>query len=465
MTVTRRERLLDSLRRRVDGSVVTPSSPDYDELRRVYNGMIDCRPAVLVVCHSPSDVQATIQFANSAQLPLAIRGSGHNVGGLGTIDDGVVAIMGMKDIAVDSPARRARVGAGATWGELDAATHPYALATTGGIVHDTGVSGLTLGGGLGWLMGVAGLACDNLIAADIVFADASAAHIDDASHPDLLWALRGGGGNFGVVTSLEFRLHPVPVVCAGSIRISLRYAAEALSAFSTFASACPDWLTVSPALLSREPFGAHLSFDLCSLRDESVTRRLLAPLLAVGVLESTVRSQPYPSWQLRMSDPYRRGRRSYWKSVSLRHLTDDVVHAITSSFAAAPSPHTLITIDHVHGRALRVGPADTAYGVRLPFVLLINSNWDVGEDDHANMVWTRSLFTEITSADETAHPAYVNYLDRDDRQRIAPSYGGTLRRLREVKDEYDPHNVFRRNYNVLPSAPGTVATIGRSDSL
>jgi FAD binding domain/Berberine and berberine like len=444
-------RSLELLQRQVGASVVTPASPTYDQLRRVYNGMIDCRPSVMVLCHSRADVQATVRYANDAGLPLAIRGSGHNVAGLGTLDDGVVAIMAMRDIAVDSHTRRATVGAGATWGELDAATHSLALATTGGIVHDTGVSGLTLGGGLGWLMGVAGLACDNLLAVHIVFADASTTHVDDASHPDLMWALRGGGGNFGAVTSLEFSLLPVSTVYAGSIRVSLSRATEALLAFAAFAADCPDWLTVSPALLVKQPFGAHLSFDLCSVGDEQQTIEAVAPLaVGEGLLESTIRRQPYPAWQRTMSDPYRRGRRSYWKSVSLDRLTEDVVRAIVRSFEVVPSPHTLITIDHVHGRALRVAPADTAYGVRRPFVLLINSNWGGASEDRANTGWTRTLFSDISKQYDIGGPAYVNYLDRDDGARIAESYGGNLTRLTQVKNTYDPHNVFRQNYNVRP---------------
>jgi FAD/FMN-containing dehydrogenase len=444
---------LQKLRSNVDGRVLTAGDTEYDAARRVYNGMIDKRPGVIVRCSGVCDVREAVLYARSNNLRLAVRGSGHNVAGLGTIDGHVLALLSSMDgVRVNPGHRRARAAAGATWRILDRETQVFGLATTGGIVHDTGIAGLTLGGGLGWLMGKLGLTCDNLTAVDLVTADAAVVVADDVSHPDLMWALRGGGGNFGIVTSFEYRLHPVGPVSAGSIRIALSNARAALSGFADFAIDCPDEITVSPALYHTDAFGRHLSLDYCSLLEPDDTRRALRKLSSsVAVLEMTLERKAYCDWQLVMSDPYRRGRRSYWKSVSLQRLTGEIIDELVAGCEQTPSDHTLITIDHLHGQAARVDPNATAYGLRLPFVVLINTNWTHEADDRENISWARELFDRLESKTTEPRSAYVNYLGVDDSHRLRDVYQTNLDRLQRLKADYDPDNFFSVNHNITPS--------------
>lgn len=444
-------RALEHLRRRVDGQVLVGASPGYEAARRVYNGMIDKLPKVIVLCSSTSDVQATVWFARETGYEIAIRGSGHNVAGFGTVDGGVLAILSpMHDVSVDPVALRATAQGGATWRAFDLATQAFGLATTGGIVHDTGIAGLTLGGGLGWLMGSAGLTCDNLMGAEVVLADGSLISVNDETHPDLMWALRGGGGNFGVVTSFKYRLHSVPAVRAGSLRYTLDQAPDVLAAVSAFGTSCPDRVTASPALVDSPRQGKHMSLDVCSLESADRTRAILSQITAgVAPLESTVTERSYADWQLMSSDPYRRGLRSYWKSLSLQTLTGATIDALVRFFASVPSKRTLVTIDHVHGEAGRIGPTATAYGLRVPYVVLLNSNWQDPADDERNIAWTRSAYSCLASQ-ESSRASYVNYLDSDDSARVTQAYGDNLPRLEHVKARYDPDNLFRVNHNIQP---------------
>jgi hypothetical protein len=415
--------------------------------------MIDKRPDVIVLCASNTDVREAVSYARDRSALLAVRGSGHNVAGLGAIDGNVLAILAtMRGVWVDPAKRRARAQAGATWGIFDHETQFYGLATTGGIVHDTGISGLTLGGGLGWLMGQHGLTCDNLVSADIVLSDGSFIQADDASHPDLMWALRGGGGNFGVVTAFDYRLHPVGTLQAGSLRYSLRDASSALAAFADFAETCPDAVTMSPALLRKPTSEPHLSIDVCSLLPDATTRRTLQPLLAAAPpRELTLAAIDYCSWQTYSSDPYRRGLRSYWKSLTLNCLSAAAIDILVHSFDNAPSPHTLITLDHVHGQAARLDANATAYGARDPFVVLINSNWESQAEDTPNVSWTRELYDALVNHCADQAHAYINYLDADDTDRVGAIYGANLARLSRIKADYDPDNFFQVNHNIRPA--------------
>lgn len=435
----------------LEGRVVLPGTDDYEAARRVYNGLIDKRPDVIAFCDGVEDVRRTVLFAREHDQLLAIRGSGHNVAGLGTIEGNILAVLTeMRGVRVDPTSRLARVGAGATWGHVDRECQAFGLATTGGIVHDTGVAGLTLGGGLGWLMGVAGLTCDNLTAVDIVLADGTVVCADDDSDPDLMWALRGGGGNFGVVTSFEYRLHEVGEVQAGSLRFPLSNAVAALNVYASFAEECPDAITVSPSLMTNESLGPHVSLDVCSLLGAAETDARTAAFNALsGLAASSVRPMTYCDWQKSMRDPYRRGRRSYWKSLSMASLSRGVIEALVAGLDTAPSPHALITVDHVHGLAQRVSAGATAYGERLPFVVLINANWDDPKADRANVDWARELFSAIVEISDST-TAYINYLDSDDSDRLASAYGTNWERLRRIKTTCDPSNFFRVNQNILP---------------
>ena len=310
-------RALANLKRAFHGEVITSQHDAFDQARRVYNGMIDMRPAAILRCANKADVQVAVLTAREWEVPIAVRGGGHSVAGLSTIDDGwIVDLSEMTAVRIDEAARIASVGPGATWGRLDPVAARHGLATTGGIIPDTGIAGLTLGGGLGWLMGIFGLACDNLISAEIVTADGQVREVSTESHGDLLWALRGGAGNFGVVTRFDLQLHELRSVHSGSARFPLDSGITALDEFGEFASECPDWLTLSPSITYRETAGPTINIDVCAANTPGgATQSDLRWLHA----NYPVREMPYPQWQNELRDPYRRGRRSYWKSLSQTH--------------------------------------------------------------------------------------------------------------------------------------------------
>jgi FAD/FMN-containing dehydrogenase len=446
---------LDALRSQLRGEILTPTSPEYDIARRLWNGMIDRTPAAIVRCKSSEDVAAAVRFAASEELYPAIRAGGHNVAGLASVDGGlVIDVSPMKRIAVDPVARTATSDAGLTWGEFDAATQAFGLATTGGINSTTGIAGLTLGGGIGWLMGRCGLSCDTTIAYSLINADGDLVTASAEEHPDLFWALKGGGGNFGVVTSFTYRLWPVSTVISGMILHPFARAREVLRHYRDFVMGdVPDELTIYAAALT-SPDGVPLIavIPAYSGPDLDEGERVLAPLRAFGSpVADLVARVPYQSMQ-QMFDagtPY--GIRSYWKSTFLRALPDDAIDAFVNCADSRASPRTVVKLEHAHGAATRVAPNATAFPARNhAFDLVVLSLWDDARDDARNVGWTRDF--DSTMRPWSAYSVYVNALAEDDGGRVQEAYGDNYARLTQVKTKYDLSNRFRRNQNILPMA-------------
>jgi FAD/FMN-containing dehydrogenase len=450
---------LDALRAQVAGEILTPESPGYDEARTLWNGMIDRRPAAIVRCTSADDVAAAVRFAAQEDLHPAVRGGGHNVAGLASVEGGlVIDVSPMKRIVVDPEARTAVAETGLTWREFDAATHAHGLATTGGAVSNTGVAGLTLGGGVGWLMGKCGLTCDNTLAYDVVTADGARITASADSHPDLFWALKGGGGNFGVVTSITYRLHPVSTVISGMVLHPLARAREVLRFHRDFVSAgIPDELVVYAAAVT-SPDGVPMLalVPAWSGADLDEGERVLAPLRAFGPpVADLVARMPYVAMQQMLDAAAAFGVRSYWKSVFLSALTDEAIDTFVRCAESCPSPRTFLLLEHSHGAVERVAPDATAFPARgHAFNLVVMSLWDDPADDARQSAWTRDTYAAMQPWSATT--VYVNALGEDDRERVRAAYGVNYERLARVKATYDPTNRFRRNQNI-PPATGTRA--------
>jgi FAD/FMN-containing dehydrogenase len=444
---------LGALRSRFRGAVLTPASSEYDVARRLWNGMIDRRPAVIARCSSSEDVAAVVRFAASEELYPAIRSGGHNVAGLASVDDGlVIDVSPMKRITVDPVARTAVSDVGLTWGEFDAATQAHGLATTGGMNSTTGIAGLTLGGGVGWLMGRCGLSCDTTIAYSLITADGERVIASADEHADLFWALKGGGGNFGVVTSITYRLLPVGTVISGMILYPFTRARDVLRYYRDFVTAgLPDELIIYAAAIT-SPDGAPLIAVIPAYSGPNLDEgeRLLAPLRAFGPpMADLVTRLPYVAMQ-RMVDaatPY--GVRSYWKSTFLQSLPDDAIDTFVECAAAVASPRTIVKLEHAHGAVTRVAPDDTAFPARgHAFDLVVLSLWDDVKDDARNVAWTRDFYRAMQPW--SAAMVYVNALADDDGARVREAFGDNYARLARVKARYDPVNRFRRNHNIAP---------------
>ena len=445
---------IDALRPHFRGEILTPTSPGYDAARRLWNGMIDRRPAAIARCTGPEDVAAAVRFAGREDLHPAVRAGGHNVAGLASVDGGlVIDVSPMKRIAVDPDARTAVAETGLTWGEFDAATQAHGLATTGGLIPSTGIAGLTLGGGFGWMMGRCGLTCDNTLAYDVVTADGETITASADAHPDLFWALKGGGGNFGVVTAITYRLHPVGTVVAGMLLHPLARAREVLAFYRDFVGAgLPDELIVYAAAVT-SPEGAPMLALLPAWTgaDLDEGERVLAPLRAFGPpVADLVARMPYVAMQrmLEAGSPY--GIRSYWKSHFLRGLPDAAVDTFVRFAESCPSPRTFAILEHAHGAVARVAPHETAFPVRAhAFDLVLLSQWDDAAEDARQVAWTRAFHEAMQPWSAAA--VYVNGLDADDGGRVREAYGDNYARLAQVKSIYDPTNRFRRNQNVPPA--------------
>lgn len=457
-------RLNPALRRRV----VLPSDPLYAEARRVYNAAIDKYPAVIIRCADATDVAESIRFARECGLPIAVRASGHNAAGHGICDDGaVIDVAALKGAEVDRHSKTVCVGAGVTWAEFDRVTQAVGLATPGGTVSSTGVAGLTLGGGIGWLMGPCGLTCDNLIAADLITADGDRVPVDQRSNEDLLWGLRGGGGNFGVVTAFTFRLHEIRTVVAGTLVVPLHRAGAALGALRDLSGEIPDGLTVCPTFVTDGSGEQHLSVDLCyagAPRDGARwVSRLVRHLEPTG---NTVRPQPYLGWQTYLDATFDTPMRGHWKTCFLDELSDDLIEIIVRAYRAAPSQFTTLIIEHFHGPMTMIGPDESAYGNRhKPYSLLITARWESPGQDAANVAWADELYAATRISSDGS--GYLNYMGVEEEAIVRRSYGAeNYRRLVALKDQYDPANVFRNNQNVRPSlaAPGTSAPTDTQDT-
>jgi FAD/FMN-containing dehydrogenase len=464
---------LDRLKARFRGGLVVPGDDAYDVARTVFNAMIDRRPALIARCSSAADVGEALRLARDQSLPISVRSTGHNIGGFAVCDGGVVIdLSGMKGIDVDPVARTVRVEGGCNWGEVNDALQLHGLAATGGFVSVTGVSGLTLGGGLGWLVRKHGLALDNLRSAQVVLADGRTVHASATEHEDLFWAIRGGGGNFGVVTTFEFQAHPVGTVLAGIVLHPVAAAVDALRRWRDFEASSPAACTqgallfhfpddpAGPSPLIGKPL-VGLGGVYAGPPDEG--ERVLRPLREFGPpLVDLFQATPYNQAQ-RMADfLWPAGLRGYWKSGYLRSLSDGAIAVIADFFARVPSKRTVIVLEHNGDGAMdRVPEAATAFGHRgWPYNFLVTSAWADAKDTEHNIAWTREFFDAMRPFLTPA--AYVNYLDADEGARgIEAAYGAAkLARLAALKTKYDPANLFRINQNIAPAVDGATGMAG-----
>jgi FAD/FMN-containing dehydrogenase len=443
------------------GQLLRACDAAYEEARQVWNAMIDRRPALIVRCSSSSDVQEAVRFARAHKLLVAVRGGGHNIAGSALCDDGlVIDLSPMKAVRVDADGRRAQVEPGATLADVDAETQRAGLATPLGINSTTGIAGLTLGGGFGWLSRSYGLTVDNLVAADVVTADGEVVHASEQEHPDLFWALRGGGGNFGVVTRFEFRLHPVgPELLSGLVVFPHAEAAGVLRRYRELMAQAPDELTVwavmrkAPPLpfLPEEVHGTDvLALGICYAGNTADGEPLVDSVRDLGsTYWEHVGAQPYAAWQQALDPLLTPGARNYWKTHNFRELSDGALDVIVEHAQQAPSPHCEVIIAALGGAVARV-PADaTAYAHRdTPFLMNVHGRWERPEEDEAGMAWARGLYA--AAEPYAAGSAYVNFLTQDETNRIQAAYGGNYERLARIKQQYDPENLFRVNQNIRP---------------
>jgi FAD/FMN-containing dehydrogenase len=433
--------------------VLRPRDAGYDAARTVHNAMIDRRPGLIVRCAGAADVVAAVRFAGEHGLLLSVRGGGHSIAGLAVGDGGLMLDLSrMRGVRVDPEGRTARVEGGATWGDVDHETQLFGLATTGGVVRPTGVAGLTLGGGHGFLMRAHGLACDNLLSVDVVTAAGAVLTASAEAHPDFFWGLRGGGGNFGVATSFEFRLHPVDTVLGGLVLYPMTVAREFLRRYRDGAAAAPDTVGANLALATL-PDGTPVAVLLVGCHGPlEEGERFLAPFRHFGPpLADQVAPMPYAALQ-RIAETFNPpGRRNYWKSDYLQELSDAAIDALVEGFAAVPAPLSHVVIEHLGGAVARVAPQETAVSYReARFNAAIIGMWDDPAADAANIAWVRAQAAALRPF--ATGGVYVNYLGDEGPDRVRAAYGHEkYTRLQALKARYDPTNLFRLNQNIIPA--------------
>lgn len=445
----------------IKGRVLTPDDANYDEARQIWNAMINRRPAVIVQPADAGDVGPAIQFSRANALEISVRGAGHNIAGNAVCNGGMmIDFSNMRNVRVDAGKKRAYVGPGATLADLDNATQQHGLATPVGINSTTGIAGLTLGGGFGWLTRKHGMTIDNLISADVVTADGKRLGASEKDNAELFWALRGGGGNFGVVTEFEFALHPVgPEILAGLIVFPFAQAQQVLTHYRQFASAAPEDLSVWVVLRQAPP----LPFLPENVHGQEVVvlpifyagavaegQKLVERLRTFGdVLGEHIGAQPYTQWQKAFDPLLAPGARNYWKSHNFTELGDGALDAIIEYAGKLPSPQCEIFIGHIAGAANRVAPGAMAYAHRdAKFVLNVHGRWDSPAQDAICVEWARAFFN--ASAPYASAGAYVNFMTEEEGNRVAAAYGSNYDRLVQIKRRYDPENVFHLNQNIKP---------------
>jgi FAD/FMN-containing dehydrogenase len=446
--------VLDDLAGRVSGRLLRPADDGYDAVRRVHNGLIDRAPAAIVRCTSAEDVAASVRAARAAGLDISVRGGGHNVAGRAVADGALmIDLTEMKATHVDADARTVRAEGGLTWAELNAATGEHGLAVTGGAISSTGVAGLTLGGGLGWLMAKCGLAADNVLAVELVDANGDIITVTEASDPDLFWALRGGGGNFGIATAFVFRLCPVAMVTGGLIAHPVDAAGEMLRFYRDAVADSSDDLTVF-AVLAHAPDGSGLKLAAMVVfhtGDPEQAERDLAPFKDWGSpLMVQVGPMPYPVMNTILDAGYPTGSLNYWLSSFTRGLSDGLIDTMVERFESVPSPMTAILLEHFHGAVTRIGVTDTAVPHRAEgWNLLIPSVWMDPDASDENIAWTRETHRALGPHLDEAR--WLNYLgDDQDANAVRAAYGPNYQRLLDLKRRYDPENVFHHNHNIDP---------------
>jgi FAD/FMN-containing dehydrogenase len=437
----------------IAGEVIQPGDPSYDVARRIWNGSIDRHPGMIVRCKGVADVVQSVRSARENELLLAIRGGGHNVAGRALCDDGmVIDLSDMKAVFVDPSANTVRVQGGATLGDVDRETHQFGLAVPAGVVSRTGIAGLTLGGGVGWLVRKYGLTCDNILSFEVVTADGRLLTASADENPDLFWALRGGGGNFGVITSFLFRAFPVSNVLGGLIVHPRDQAREVIRHYRDFMQSAPEDLTAYLGLLTTPDGVPAVAVIPCYCGDAAEGERVLKPLREFGSpLMDAVQTMPFPTMQRLLDDAFPDGTQNYWKSTFISELSDDAIDVIVDHANRMASPMSAVVIEYYGGAAGRVGTADTAFAQRqAEYDIGIMAQWtDLAESD-GHVEWARQMFDALVPYSSGGY--LLNFLSEEMPHTIRAAFGSNYERLTEVKKRYDPTNFFRVNQNIVPAS-------------
>ena len=442
------------LKNSLRGPLLSPSEGSYDEARKVWNGMIDRRPALIARCAGVADVIAAVRFARAHRVLVSVRGGGHNAPGNAVCQDGLmIDLAGMRSVRVDPARRTAHAEGGTTWSDFDRETQVFALATTGGAISSTGIAGLTLGGGLGWLAGKFGLSCDNLLSVDLITAEGELRTVSAAENAGLFWGVRGGGGNFGVVTSFEYRLHPVGRVLGGVVLYPFSRAREALIFYRDFATTAPDELNTVGALITLPDGAPAVAILVCFNGDLETGEKVLRPLRSFGPpLVDHVARMPYRQVQTLLDASTARGRRNYLKTIMMRNISDGAIDLMVERFATVPSPLSSTFFQQLGNAASRIDATATAFSHR--GVLCewnCRATWLDPAEDGRNMAWARGLAEAMLP--HSTGGEYVNHLglEADEgSERIRAAYGANYERLVALKTKYDPTNLFRHNQNIKP---------------
>jgi len=455
--------VVDAFKATLRGPVLQPGDPGYDDARSIWNAMIDRRPALIVRCAGTADVVAAVNFARENGLPLAVKGGGHNIAGRALCEDGmVIDLSPMRDVHVDPRARLAWVSGGALLSDIDHETQSCGLAVPLGINSTTGAAGLTLGGGFGWLSRMHGLAVDNLVGAEVVTADGKRHWASAQDEPDLFWAIRGGGGNFGVVTLFQFALHPVgPEVTAGLVVFPAAQAQEVMRHYRDFVDVLPDEASVWAVLRQAPPLpflaaDVHGTNIVALAVFSPLALDAIAPMLEQirgfgQVLGEHVGAVPYGAWQKAFDPLLAPGARNYWKSHNFTKLSDEAIDVVLRYASAVPTPHCEIFLGLIGGKANSLPPDATAYPHRnVQFAMNVHGRWIDPADDDKVVSWAREFFT--AAAPHAAGSVYINFLTQDETARIREAYGPNYPRLQAIKQRYDPDNLFRFNHNIRPDA-------------
>jgi FAD/FMN-containing dehydrogenase len=445
------QQIITKFKESFTGELLQPGHPEYDKCRKIWNGMIDRHPALIARCKNSDDVIAAVNLARDHNLIISVKAGGHNISGNAVCDDGIMVDLSfMNSVEVDPVQKIAYVQTGATWADFDAVSQIHGLATTGGVVSTTGVAGLTLGGGVGWLVRKHGLSCDNLIEAEIVTADGALLKTNAGLNEDLFWGIRGGGGNFGIVTSMKFRLHEVNTVLGGMILHPRDKAKEVMQFYREFIKTAPEELTLYTGLMNTPDGLPVVAFVGCYAGDLEKGEAVLKPLREFGSpIVDLISPIPYTVMQTLINAAAPHGNRYYWKSNFLEDLSDEAIEVVISHANVAASPFSLVLLEYYGGASTSEPEGGAAYPHRLAQIdLVIVSSWIDKQDDEKNITWARNFWEAIQPY--SSHRVYVNVLGVEGEERVKEAYGENYPRLLSLKKKYDPNNLFRLNQNIKP---------------
>jgi FAD/FMN-containing dehydrogenase len=448
------QRSIESLKTRMRGQLLRSADPGYDKARKLWNGMINKRPNLIACCQGTGDVVNSVKFARENDITVAVRGGGHNIAGKCIAEGGLlIDLSGMKSVRVDQSRKTAHAEAGVRLGEFDRATQAFGLGTTLGIASDTGIAGITLGGGYGWLAGKYGLACDNLLSAQVVTADGEVVMASETENPDLFWGVRGGGGNFGVVTSFEYQLHPVGRVFGGAVFYPLNMAKAAMPAFHEFSTSAPDEISTFIAPAAALGGTPATGIAVCYCGDIKRGGQLLAPVRNIGApLADMIQERSYVEMQSMFDDLFTPGRMYYWKSSLISRIDEGFIDTALQHANHMPMTNgSFIYMQQLHGAASRIRPTDTAFPHRYDhYNCGPLAGWDNPVETEKNVHWARQCWEALQPFYDQS--AYVNDLGEEGDQRVREAFGENYQRLLELKKKYDPTNFFHMNQNIPPDA-------------